>query len=272
MKKIKIGVFGCGNMGKALVLGMKARLPNADFFLFTPSQTKAQQLALLVNGTALSDVGDMPRDLDWYLLAFKPQVLEEFKFDFAPESKIISILAGVKTSQLIAKFKVPKLARLMPNTPSAINQGANLLYFSEDLKSDERDELNTLLSATGSIFQMDLEKDLDLTTAFSGSGPALIFELARIFESELTRMTEGRVPAKKIVAQTFFGSSALMHTDQNSEISFEELRNQVTSKKGVTHEALEVLKDNKLQDIFSMAFEAAYKRTLELSQDGLDSK
>lgn len=63
-----------------------------------------------------------------------------------------------------------------------------------------------------------------------------------------------------------------MHADQNSEISFEELRKQVTSKKGVTHEALEVLKDHKLQDIFSMAFEAAYQRTLELSNEGLDSK
>lgn len=266
MKNLRIGVFGCGNMGKALVLGMSAGLPNAEFFLFTPSQTRAQDLALLVNGKAVIDISDMPRNLDWYLLAFKPQMLEEFQFNFTPDSKIISILAGVKTSQLMSKFNVLKLARLMPNTPSAINLGANLLYFNEHLIHDEKDELKTLLSSTGSIFQMDLEKDLDLSTAFSGSGPALIFELARIFESELTRMTEGRVPAKEIVSQTFFGSSALMHADQNKAISFEELRNQVTSKKGVTQEALVVLKDNHLQEIFSSAFEAAYKRTLELSK------
>jgi pyrroline-5-carboxylate reductase len=79
-------------------------------------------------------------------------------------------------------------------------------------------------------------------------------------------MTSGRVPAKEIVSQTFFGSAALMNSPANSDKSFEELRSQVTSKKGVTYEALGVLENNNLQNIFSNAFEAAYKRTIELSK------
>lgn len=267
---LKIGVFGCGNMGKALVQGMHARFADIHFFLYTPGVKRAQDLAGLVNGTHVVDILEMPRDLDWYFLAFKPQNLENFHFDFNPNSKIMSVLAAVKTTQLMSKFNVKKIARLMPNTPSAIGEGANLLFFNDLFESQEIGELNSLLSATGSLFLMKTELDLDLTTAFSGSGPALLFEMARIFEAELNRMTEGRVDARAIVTKTFFGSSALMKNeflnDPHSQKSFEELRNQVTSTKGVTYEALEVLKNSKVQSIFSLAFEAAYKRTLELSQ------
>lgn len=266
MTCLKIGVFGCGVMGRALVLGMKARFPNAEFHLFTPSKIKAQELAELTEGKCINDASEMPKDLDWYMLAFKPQSLGEFHFDFAPESKIISILAGVKTSKLIEKFHSKKIIRLMPNTPSSLGLGANLLFLNSSFKKDEIEEVHSLLSAAGKVFLMKTEEDLDLTTAFSGSGPALIFEIARIFEIELNRMTDGRVPAKEIVAQTFFGSASLMNSPFSHDASFEELRDQVTSKKGVTYEALLVLAKMDLEGIFSEAFKAAYKRTIELSK------
>ncbi|MDO9184065.1 MAG: pyrroline-5-carboxylate reductase dimerization domain-containing protein [Bacteriovorax sp.] len=266
MANLKIGVFGCGNMGRALVQAMNAQWPKTEFFLYTPSITKAQDLAQVVGGVCLKQIEEMPKDLDWYLLAFKPQSLGDFQFSFNGDSKIISVLAGVKVLKLSEKFKVKKIARLMPNTPSALGAGANLHFFNTTFNPDEIAEIYSLLQATGKIFPMSSEEDLDISTAFSGSGPALIFELARIFESELTRLTEGRVPAKEIIAQTFFGSSTLMNSALQKEISFEELRNQVTSKKGVTYEALEVLQANKLQSIFASAFAAAYKRTLELSK------
>lgn len=267
MKHFKIGVFGCGNMGQALVLAISAQFPTAEFFLFTPSFISARALADKVKGVALKDSIDMPIDLDWYIIAFKPQSLSEFNYNFKPSSKILSVLAGVGTSKLISKFNVKKVARLMPNTPSAIGEGANLLFLNENFIASESEELSSLLSSTGSIFSMKTENDLDLTTAFSGSGPALIFELARIFEAELSRLTQGRVPAHEIISKTFLGSSKLMSDDKNLNRSFTELREQVTSKKGVTYEALEVLKNNKLQDIFANAFEAAYKRTIELSKE-----
>jgi pyrroline-5-carboxylate reductase len=262
MTKMRIGVFGCGNMGRALVLGMRACFDDAEFFLYTPSGVKARELAGHVKGHVVNEASEMPQDLDWYLLGFKPQSLDEFHYDFQSDAKIISVLAGVKTTKLIQKFKTNKIARLMPNTPSAIGSGANLYYLNSHFNVADKKEFESLLAATGKVFKMESEGDLDLTTAFSGSGPALIFELARIFEAELTRMTEGRVPAKEIVAQTFLGSAGLMQ----SPTSFEELRTQVTSKKGVTYEALEVLKEEKLQETFKRAFEAAYKRTLELSK------
>jgi pyrroline-5-carboxylate reductase len=260
--KMRIGVFGCGNMGRALVLGMRSNYSDAEFFLYTPSQEKARALALEVQGHLVQRIQDMPKDLDWYLLAFKPQSLESFEFVFTNKAKIISVLAGVNTAKLIEKFHTPKVARLMPNIASSVGKGANLFFLNPAFNSKEEMDFFELLVGAGKLFKMNSEKDIDLATAFSGSGPALLFELARIFESELEAMTGGRLPAKAIIAQTFLGSAELMQSD----LSFAELSAQVTSKKGVTHEALESLKKNNLQSIFHDAFHAAYKRTLELSQ------
>lgn len=266
MTKRRIGVFGCGNMGSALVRSIKNQFEDAEFFLFTPSKIKADELAIIVDGISLDNISDMPTDLDWYILAFKPQNFDKFEFNFNKDSKILSILAGVQTSKLIAKLNSKKIARLMPNIPSVLGVGANLLFLNPGFSSSESEDICSFLTAAGKLFLMKSEKDLDIATAFSGSGPALIFELARIFEEELNRMTEGRLPAKEIIAQTFLGSSLVMDSKLHTDLSFEELRNLVTSKKGVTFEALEVLENNSIQDIFSRAFQAAYARTIELSK------
>ena len=49
-------------------------------------------------------------------------------------------------------------------------------------------------------------------------------------------------------------------------VSFETLRDQVTSKKGVTQEALNILEKNGFDNIMGGAFLAAHKRTLELKK------
>lgn len=241
---MKIGFFGFGNMGRAIGAAFDAKISDLEFFVYTPS-----------GETPLTDI---PKDLDYYILAFKPQSLPEFNFEFQPEHKIISLLAGVSLETLIRKFHVSKIARFMPNTPALYQEGAGLLFFSLKYSKAEKEQTLKLLESTGSVFIMENEDQLDRATGFSGSGPGLIFELARIFEEELNKLTDNKLPARDIIAQTFFGAATLMKNDSNS---FSDLRDSVTSKKGVTYEALEVMKNHKLQDVFNEAFNAAYKRT-----------
>jgi pyrroline-5-carboxylate reductase len=241
---MRVGFFGFGNMGRAIASAMELQHPKIDFFVYTPSGSY--------------NLTDMPMDLDYYVLAFKPQSLNDFHFDFLPEHKIISILAGVSLETLIKKFKVSKIARFMPNMAALYQESAGLLFFSLKYSSSEKENTIKLLESTGKVFLMTSEDQLDRTTGISGCGPGLLFELARIFEEELNQLTNNQLPARSIVAQTFLGAAIQMTEDASS---FSELRENVTSKKGVTYEALEVLKENKLQEIFHQAFTAAYTRT-----------
>lgn len=248
-------------MGSALALGFKKNNPGVELYFFTPSVTKAQELANATGGQVILDLEQMPKDLDWYVLAFKPQSLYDFNFDFNRDAKILSVLAGTGIEALIKKFKVENIARLMPNTPSSIGEGSNLLYSPFEVGT-----MNNMLSTLGRLFIMKSEDELDAITAFSGSGPALIFEFARIFEKHLNLHAKGNSEAREIIAQTFLGSAKLMESAVANGVSFESLREQVTSKKGVTFEALNILEKNGLENIMGGAFEAAHKRTLELKK------
>lgn len=254
---MKIGFFGCGNMGRAIAEGIRKNDSKADLYFYTPSQTKAKELAERLKGTHIKNCEEMPGDLDWAILAMKPQSLSDFHYNFKSSSQILSMLAGIGIEKLQTKFNVKTIARLMPNTPSAIGMGANLLYSTTKIE-----ELKTLLSSLGKVYEMQSEEQLDQLTAFSGSGPALVFEFARQFEEGI-KSFGGHPEARDIIIQTFLGSAMLMN---QSEASFETLREQVTSKKGVTFEALQVLEKNNLSLIMKQAFHAAYKRTLEIKK------
>ncbi len=258
---MRIGFFGCGNMGAALAEGFKKSHPGSEMYFFTPSKTKAQELADKTSGHFVNHLVEMPKDLDWYVLAFKPQSLSDFSFDFFTDAKVLSVLAGTGIEALEKKFHIKNIARLMPNTPSSLGMGANLFYASFDAG-----ELKDYLLSLGKLFSMKDEAELDAMTAFSGSGPALIFEFARIFEKHLVSIAGNNPEAREIVAQTFLGSAKLMEDARQNGVSFETLREQVTSKKGVTYEALQILEKNNLENIMGGAFTAAYKRTLEIKK------
>lgn len=254
---MKVGIFGCGNMGQAIALGLfKA---NVELFLYTPGQTKAQELAEKTKGTHVKDLSLMPLDLDWYVLAFKPQQLPDFHFSFKENSKILSVLAGTDIEKMSLQFPKTQIARLMPNTPSKIGSGANLFYASFDAH-----DLTTKLKALGSIYKLSSEDLLDRLTVFSGSGPALVFEFARLFAQGISEMAPEFKEANELVIDTFVGSALLMKEEGKNEVSFETLREQVTSKKGVTYEALKVLNDKNLGKIMQQSFKSAYNRVLEL--------
>lgn len=258
---MRIGFFGCGNMGAALAEGFKKNHPGVELYFFTPSKTKAQVLAEKTGGHFVNFLVDMPKDLDWYILAFKPQSLSEFSFQFKEDAKILSVLAGTGIETLTKKFQVKNIARLMPNTPSSVGFGANL-FFSDF----ESGVMKDYLLALGKLFTMKSEAELDAITAFSGSGPALLFEYARLFEKHFVAIAGNNPEVREIITQTFLGSAKLMEDAISHGVSFETLREQVTSKKGVTYEALQILEKNNLENIMGGAFTAAYKRTLEIKK------
>ena len=258
---MRIGIFGCGNMGTILSQGFKKYDPKIEQHFFAPSKTKAQNLAKKLDGHFVENVTDMPQNLDWYILAFKPQSLNDFNFDFLPDSKILSVLAGTSIEKISKKFNTFQVVRLMPNTPSAIGEGANLVF-----SSFEANDFYKMLKYLGKLFIMESEAQLDAITAFSGSGPALIFEMARLFEKHMTSIAGQNPQTQEIITQTFLGSAKLMEIAIKEGISFEILREQVTSKKGVTEEALKILEKNGIDNILGGAFLAAHKRTLEIKK------
>ena len=262
---MKLITFGAGNMAQALIIPMAKAQKDLEVLAYTPSQTRARELAKIIDGKVLEGLENIPK-ADFYFLSCKPQQIEDLaqklKGKLDSQAIVVSILAGTTMKKLSQLLDHHKIIRVMPNTPSLVGEGVSLIS-SMGLEVSEVHRVKQILNFAGSVFKMESEDQLDRVTGYTGSGPAYIFEWARIFISDLVKKGISEEEAKKMIVDLFYGASKMM---KESEVSPEQLRINVTSKKGVTHEALEVFKANDLEEITIKALEAAYQRSKELSQ------
>lgn len=262
--KTKLAILGCGNMGSAIALGVAKKTRAFHFFAYTPTYTRARKLARTIHGKAVKSLESL-KDCDYFLIACKPQQFSEL----APElkkilnenSKIVSIMAGVPTRRIKRELGVSKVARVMPNTPCLIGEGCAALYFS-GMTRVERRIVKKIFSPVAKLHVVTSDDKIDAATTIIGSGPAYIFEIARLLAEKFATLGFPKYKAQAIVKDVFKGSSILM---AQSRESLEELQERVISWRGTTWAALQLMKKRHLSKTISAALTAAYKRAKQLS-------
>jgi pyrroline-5-carboxylate reductase len=108
------------------------------------------------------------------------------------------------------------------------------------------------------------EGDINLVTACSGSGPAYYLQFMEHMVNSAVARGFTKKQAESLVVQTCLGA-AQMAMNSSSDIST--LRENVTSKKGVTAEALRVFDEYDLGGIVDKAIEANIIRSEELANE-----
>ncbi len=251
-------LLGAGNMVSALLPEYIKRVSQENFDVFSPSGNSASVFA---RENGVNQVLEINQKYDVIWLGFKPQSLKEVELVnyLKDDGIIISLLAGTTIETLISHAKSSKVIRIMPNTPSKVGYGLNLIY--ANFKNDFYRNFLNHFSSCGDYIELSSEDEIDLITPFSGSGPAYIFEFSRIFEQKLSTLGIEKSLARTIMAKTFRGASEMLAREEQTS---ENLRKNVTSKGGVTFEALKVMSESNLEDIFFRAIDAAIKRTNEL--------
>lgn len=264
-----IGVIGCGNMASAIVHGISRAFQNEKFLTYTPSFTRAEKLAQEISGKAVKELKDL-RDCDTIIIGCKPQqfdsLVNELKGEFDLSNKyFISIMAAVSLKSIQGKLGVTKVTRVMPNTPSMQGEGVSLILHSREVSQDERKKCSDYFSACSKVFPLSDEKLFDQVTTVSGSGPAYVFYFAKTMADQLESWGVDSQDAKDIVIQLFKGSAKLM--EENNKDSLGSMIDKVTSKAGVTIEAIKVYQEKKLDEITKNATEAAFKRSLVITKE-----
>jgi pyrroline-5-carboxylate reductase len=151
----------------------------------------------------------------------------------------------------------------MPNTPASIGRGMTVACANADVSRDQALQCAMLLEAVGEVIFIDDESLLDAITAISGSGPAYVFLLAECLAEAGEAAGLPQDLAARLARETVAGAGELLH---RSDLAPAELRKNVTSQKGVTAAALEVLMGKKgLSDLLKRAVKKAAKRSRELS-------
>lgn len=257
----KIGVLGCGTMGSIILRSICDLSINIDIYVFDHNIKKISNIKNEYKKIKFKLDNSEINQCDVLIIAIKPQDFKKLSLTLKKDVLVISIMAGVSEKEIRKVLNIKKLVRAMPNIPVRIKKGVIGYFANKNVSSKEKEFAQKLFSEMGASFCVSSEKEIDMITAVSGSGPAYIFYMIDCFIKSANSIGLTSDIAKNIVIETFKGSLALI--DKNTD--FSTLIKNVASKGGTTEVALKEFNHSKIDKIWKKAVRKAYQRAKELS-------
>ena len=253
-------------MAQAIISGVKDAGLDASIIVGEPFEARRESLKSDLGVEVPARNREALAGADSVVLSVKPQqleaVAEELDGALNADQTVLSIMAGVKIHSIGLKLNHTKLIRVMPNTPAQIRKGISAWTASDDVEQATLDFVASMLSAIGDELKFNDEKNIDIATALSGSGPGYVF----VFIEALTDAgVELGLPvhvARHLASQTVLGSAALQRESGKHPA---ELRNMVTSPGGTTAAGLAALEMGGFRANVADAVRAAFERGEELA-------
>jgi len=262
----KVGIIGCGNMGKVLIDGLVNFVGRKNIFCFDIDEKKVLEVKNKYKVNILSSNKDLVLNSDFIILAVKPQqikeVLEKVKNFIDDKKVVISLAAGIKIEFLEKFLKQKQIVRVMPNLPLKVGLGISAICKNKFCKKESYEFAKKIFSIKGEVVEIK-ERFFDLITAVSGSGPAYIFYISEIIQKVGIKLGLPKKFVPQLVNLTILGAAKMLNEEK---IAAEELKKAVASKGGTTEQALSVFEKYKIEKIFYKAIKKAYIRAKQLSE------
>jgi pyrroline-5-carboxylate reductase len=262
---------GCGNMGFAMLKGWltKGVAEPENILVVEPNEALRARAASLGVHVATDAAAFIGSKVDLLMIALKPQMLETALPDYrsftGDGATLITVAAGapIAVYTRILGDQLPVI-RTMPNTPAAIGAGMIGMFSNGHVSTEAKAFAKNLLEANGVVDEVNDEAMIDTVTAVSGSGPAYLFHFIECMAAAAKAAGMGKEQAMIYARQTIFGAAKL--AEQATEDAAQ-LRVNVTSPKGTTYAALQVLMgDKRLENLMIEAVAAAKARAVELGR------
>jgi pyrroline-5-carboxylate reductase len=257
-------LLGAGRMGGAVLEGWSraGAFAPADLLIRDPHPSEPA----LTAGQAGARINPPDSELaqaQTVLLSVKPQLWREVAAQtssfLAPDAVIVSVAAGVRAQDISHAFAGRPVARVMPTTAAAINQGTASLYAADPAALARA---HALFEPLGTVVDLADEGQMHQATAISGSAPGYFYAFAEALEAAGVSAGLPQKDAARLVRSTLIGAAALMAARDDEP---QALRRQVSSPGGTTQAALDILLGQPgLQTLLRDAVAAAVRRSKEL--------
>lgn len=262
-------LVGAGKMGGAMLEGwLKQGTDPRKIAALDPSPPPEVKALLEKYQVRLNSPVSSITDAEVVLIAVKPQLMEDVLPGVIALGKSKPLILSIAAGKTIASFerhfgKDAAVIRTIPNTPAAVARGITAIASNPNVSPAQLQLARALLTAIGEVVTVDDESMIDAVTAVSGSGPAYVFYLTECLAAAGEKVGLPSDLAMQLARATVAGSGELMRV---SGLPAATLRQNVTSPKGTTYAALQVLMaDNGMQPLFEKAIDAATKRSRELA-------
>lgn len=269
---LRVGFIGAGKMATALARGiisqgqvltqskdLLASCPIQDAELLKPIQE--------LGGQTMHDNKELVAQSDVVILAVKPfiipKVLQDVEQVLDSQKLLVSIAAGVKIGQIGEHLqgKNSKIVRVMPNTPSLVQEGATVYSKGHNCKQEDGQIIEQIFKAVGPACIEVPEAWIDAVTGISGSGPAYMYIIIEAMADAGVKMGLPRDLAYNLAAQTMVGSGQMV---LKTGIHPAVLKDEVCSPGGSTITAVDQLEQSGIRSTMMKAVEAAAIRCNQL--------
>lgn len=258
----RIGFIGVGNMGGALVRGLRA----AGVTSIVAVEPRHDVLdALGIQG--VSDVETLCGRVDVLIVAVKPYLvaptLDRIARAAVQPRLMISVAAGVPVSELEASG-CRGVIRAMPNLAAVVGRSTTAIVASHHTPPEDLSLAQAVLGTVGHVSVLGRENDMHAFTALAGSGPAFV----AVFIEALVdaAVTEGlpRETARASALAMVGGTTVLLESAGWTPAGLKEA---VMSPGGVTAEGLDALEQRAFRGAAQGAIRAAARKSRAMQQD-----
>jgi pyrroline-5-carboxylate reductase len=269
----RVAFIGCGVMAEAIITGLlrKELVTPAQIVGSHPREARREELYTKYAvrmfesnreaALAARPVAESGPAGSLIILAVKPQrlnkVLQELKGAIHPDQLVVSIVAGAHSETIAGQLDHPAVVRTMPNTPAQIGQGMTAWTATPQVSEKQEHEVIAMLEALGKATRVENERQIDMATALSATGPTYIFLVMEALVDAGVHMGFSRHVAQDLVQQMMLGAVLFAKESKKHPA---ELRNMVTSPGGTSAEAIYQMEKGSLRTVLSKAVWAAYQR------------
>ena len=268
---MKLGLIGCGKMGRALIEGaLKQSIAQpADVFVNSRTASAIETITSELGVTAVENNIEVATKADVVLLCTKPSDIPLVLLELANEpdclhgTLLISAAAGLTIEQQEKVLPIGvRFVRCMPNTPALIGQGAAAYALGTSATSSDAELACKVLGATGSVIEVK-ESLMNAVTGVSGSGPAYVYTFIESLADGGVAEGLPRAQALELAVKTVQGAAAMV---AETGLHPAHLRDMVTSPGGTTIEALASLEENGFRSTVIKAVRTATKKADDMGK------
>ncbi len=297
----KIGIFGVGNMGGALLLGFKSFLDkhsltetnnNFDaFYLCDPCKDKQTQYTNLgFKNFYQTQEQIIFQKCKFAFICVKPDLVEGLikrnKAYINKNHVLVSICAGTSINEIETALlsnsdttqstqptqsteinnDTPGIIRIMASHLCLINESASTYSANKTCKKEDEEIIECLLSNLGLIKKVD-ERKMDVFTALSGSGPAFVYQFVESLVDGALKNGVDVQTAREYAVQVVFG--AAKYLQQSDEKNPASVKYMVTTPNGTTIAGLSELDKFRFKYAVGQAITKAKEKGAEIEKEKL---
>lgn len=264
----KLTILGAGNMGLSLATALvKNKVIKPQNLTVTDIDLKKARKKFAHLKIKLSDNNqEAVKNSQVIIIAVKPQnfpiLAEEIKHAIKNQL-IISIMAGMPLKNISQKLQTHKIIRTMPDLAASVGEAMTTWVASKKVSPKDKKLARTIIQSFGQEQEVESDDDIDRIVTISGCAMGYLYYFAEELAKAGKELKINEKQAENILKQVFLGTAKFW---QEKNLDPTTLKNMVTSKKGVTIEAIDSFKKDGMGKIISKGVRKAYKRSKELSK------